>query len=999
MNAEKTAVTHIHEGDHFLESGNLDEAIAAYRRAIELNPDLSWSHHNLGEALAKLGQFEEAIASYRRAIELNPDFSWSYHHLGDALDRQQQWEEAVAAFRKATELNADHFGSYCGLGQSLVKLGQLDEAIAAYRQASILNPDVDWIYGCIANLLQQRRELDLEAAIASYRRAVQLNPNDVQAYRNLLNIQPDNLEIYLDLGNALAQQGDWRGAMDTYQRALQLNPQEALFHNLLGEALEQLGDLNAAVVSYRRAIELHPFFMSDDQLGKALAKVSYLEQFPPDDAAFLQKTNHLSDADFVQELFCAYMKRSLDEKGIAGFLEIMQSSGRSRPQAIAEIIRPSREFQNKCKSFLPASLEEAHWRLGDFFAQKGQWEEALASFHQALSLTPSITLAYRRWAENLAKQNKYDAQLALITKFLNSILNQSYSAEFYACFGKLLARKGRVSDAVQAYEKSLFIQPNSPHLGEVYINLGQIMQQQNRREQALKYYQEAIKLKLDNWEVYLNVGHLLSEQKQHYAALKYYRKSIDLQPENGNLYIYLGHCFLKINQINQAINSYQKALAKPPQHYHAYLALAGCLVQQNRLEEAVYCIEELISKEIPTTYLEAQKHLANILQQQGKLEEANVCFQKAQPPIPPQGFYASTREWAVEFKLDATNYTDIHPSHPVEIALPKTIEKEVRPGLKKWNKFESPATFVATVSDGRFCQLDDRKTAYMTPDNKILLDVSSFIDTGNLAEFTYSPIHKIDGTVAVLSGNTSAIYYHWMLDTLPKVGLIELSGIVLDSIDKFVVRSYEAPFHKETLKLLGIPEHKIVESRKYPHIQADRLIVSSYPGIVCCPTKWAVEFLRSKFLPATAKPNSQQPERIYISRNLGQTRRIINEDEVLEVLHQHGFVTIYAELISLAETASLMRGAKVVVSMHGGGETNLIFCSPGTKVIDILTPHHPAICYYILSGQAGLDYYYLSGESIEGSYLRQLIYQIDGLEDTLVRIDELKVLLEMAGVT
>ncbi|MEG4209270.1 tetratricopeptide repeat protein [Microcoleus sp. S13_B4] len=100
------------------------------------------------------------------------------------------------------------------MGQSLVKLGRLDEAITAYRQASILNPDVDWIYGCIADILQQRRELDLEAAIASYRRAVQLNPNDVQAYRNLLNIQPDNFEIYLDWGNALAKQGDWRGTIN-----------------------------------------------------------------------------------------------------------------------------------------------------------------------------------------------------------------------------------------------------------------------------------------------------------------------------------------------------------------------------------------------------------------------------------------------------------------------------------------------------------------------------------------------------------------------------------------------------------------------------------------------------------------------------------------------------------------------------------------------------------------------------------------------------------------
>jgi tetratricopeptide (TPR) repeat protein len=106
--------------------------------------------------------------------------------LGDALDRQQQWEEAVAAFRKATELNADHFGSYCGLGQSLVKLGRLDEAIAAYR-----------------------------------------HPNDVQAYRNLLNIQPDNFEIYLDLGNALAKQGDWRG------RSTHIKERSSLTHKRL----------------------------------------------------------------------------------------------------------------------------------------------------------------------------------------------------------------------------------------------------------------------------------------------------------------------------------------------------------------------------------------------------------------------------------------------------------------------------------------------------------------------------------------------------------------------------------------------------------------------------------------------------------------------------------------------------------------------------------------------------------------------------------------------
>jgi tetratricopeptide (TPR) repeat protein len=997
MNSNEAAVIYLNKGNQFLEEGNLEEAIAAFRRAIELNPDLSWSHHNLGEALAKLGQFEEAIASYRRAIALNPDFSWSYHHLGDALDRQQQWEEAVAAFGKATELNADHFGSYCGLGQSLVELGRLDEAIAAYRQASILNPDVDWIYGCIADLLQQRRELDLEAAIASYRRAVQLNPNDVQAYRNLLNIQPNNFEIYLDLGNALAKQGDWRGAIDTYQRAIQLNPQEALAHNLLGEALEQLGDLKAAVFSYRRAIELHPFFISDEQLGKALAKLSYLQQFPPDDAAFLQKTSQLSDADFVQELFGTYLKRSLDEKGIAGFLEIMHSSGRSRPQTIAEIIRSSREFQLKYQQFFSVSFEEVHWLLGAFFARKGQWDEALTSFHQALSLKPDIALAYSRWADNLALDNKYDEQVAVRAIFFKALLNNSYSASFYTCLGKLLALRNRGTEALEAYKKSLLIQPNSPEICQVYINIGQLLQQQHRLDEALIFLKKALAIAANKAELYINIGHILSAQNQLHAAVKFYKRTIELQPDKAIGYIYVGHILSKTHQIDEAINYYKKALQQPDTHYHAYLALANSLTQQGKLDEAVSCLQGLINQNNLWSIAEALNQLGNLLQKKGKLEEANICFHKLIPVPPPNGFYATTKDWAVASNLDHNNYTDIHPRHLVKIAPPKTLDTEVHPVLTQWSNFESPATFVATLPEGRYCQFDGRKTAYITQDNQILLDVSSFIDAAKLSELNFLPVHHVKGTVAVLSGNTSEIYYHWIIDALPKLGLMELSGIDLDSVDKFLVRSYSG-FHKETLDMWGIPENKIIETSKYPHVQADKMILSSYPGIVCCPTKWATDFLRSKFLPAAAKSKSEQPERVYITRRIAGNRRIINEDEVVEVLKALGFVTITAESMSIAEKISLLSSAKVVLGLSGGGMTNLLFCSPGTKVIEIFPPHLVGMYYYILSDHLELEYYYLIGEGIECSYLRQLIYNIDGFEDTFVNINSLKALLKRADI-
>jgi tetratricopeptide (TPR) repeat protein len=52
--------------------GDLEGAIACYRRAIELKSDFSWFHYNLGEVLTKKGQIDEASSCYRHALELEP---------------------------------------------------------------------------------------------------------------------------------------------------------------------------------------------------------------------------------------------------------------------------------------------------------------------------------------------------------------------------------------------------------------------------------------------------------------------------------------------------------------------------------------------------------------------------------------------------------------------------------------------------------------------------------------------------------------------------------------------------------------------------------------------------------------------------------------------------------------------------------------------------------------------------------------------------------------
>ena len=89
--------------------GQLDAALASYRRALELKPDLAEAYNNVGGVLKDLGQLDAAVASYRKALELKPDFAdaysnllflYSYNALIDPqeyLAQARNWEQACVS--------------------------------------------------------------------------------------------------------------------------------------------------------------------------------------------------------------------------------------------------------------------------------------------------------------------------------------------------------------------------------------------------------------------------------------------------------------------------------------------------------------------------------------------------------------------------------------------------------------------------------------------------------------------------------------------------------------------------------------------------------------------------------------------------------------------------------------------------------------------------------------------------------------------------------------
>ena len=100
-----TAVAVNNQGVVYNKEGEYHEAISAFDKAIELDPDLAIAYNNRSWAYIELGQYEQAIADCDKAIELDPGLALAYSNRGLAYIELGQYEQAIADFDRAMELD------------------------------------------------------------------------------------------------------------------------------------------------------------------------------------------------------------------------------------------------------------------------------------------------------------------------------------------------------------------------------------------------------------------------------------------------------------------------------------------------------------------------------------------------------------------------------------------------------------------------------------------------------------------------------------------------------------------------------------------------------------------------------------------------------------------------------------------------------------------------------------------------------------------------------
>jgi len=217
-------------------------------------------------------------------------------------------------------------------------------------------------------------------------------------------------------------------------------------------------------------------------------------------------------------------------------------------------------------------------------------------------------------------------------------------------------------------------------------------------------------------------------------------------------------------------------------------------------------------------------------------------------------------------------------------------------------------------------------------------------------------LRRLDTELLWITDYWSETYFHWLTDALTRLYVVRdrLNDLVLmlpSGYDKrdFVTSSLKA-FSVKTVDF--IERNEVLECRS--------LLMPTHTAPSGHFNDEVIRGVRGVLLSAFGNSGHQgASERLYISRHHAAKRRIVNEDEVSQILCRFGFQTICAEELSFEQQVQISARARYIVSNHGAGLTNMLFMREGGSVLEL---RHQSDrinnCYFTLSSALDLKYFY-----------------------------------------
>lgn len=616
-NAEKAKAEHVNRGEAYLKELKYQEASLEFRNAIQIDGNLAAAHWGLARAFEGLQRFPEMIDELRKTLDLDQTnqearVKLGNYYLAASLGRPELINEAERLAKETLERDANHIEGHILMGSVLFARKDTQKAFAELNRAIELNPSRVESYLSLARFYIVTNER--EKAEELYKRAISVNGNSPLAHS--------------EYGKFLVQQNRMQEAEASLLKAIEVGPTDRNAHFVLASFYLVSKQFDKAEKEYKALADLD----KDKPESQVVLADFYSSINRSDDAVKIYQDVLAKSPDYLQGRYrlAEILLMKGDAQGATTQIEEALKKDKNDRQAL--LLRARVQLQKQNPDAVKAAIEdlknvlqqEPNSRAGLYFMAQANY--SLGLIDQARAFAGDLERNYPEYLPAKLMQVQINMAggdprtvVTLSSELLNRLsrtapdrdnspqLLAELTQKSHLARGAAQLQLKNVPAARADFEAARQIAPGDP---TVYNNLALVALQENKPEDALASYENALRVDGTNFvalngiitqyarskeldkahsrvdqalSAYPNVSwlHFLKGQVYGYqangqAAEAELRRALEIDPNYLPAYSSLAALFINAKQEDRAIAEYKKILAIRPDNAAVY-TLIGML--------------------------------------------------------------------------------------------------------------------------------------------------------------------------------------------------------------------------------------------------------------------------------------------------------------------------------------------------------------------------------------------------------------------------------------
>jgi tetratricopeptide (TPR) repeat protein len=587
---------------HLLErADDVNGAIAAYRRAMALDPSAAAIPADLANLFLRENRVSEAVAAAEAAVKLEASNREAHRVLGLAYSamaaapqggnrraaQEENLSRAIQHLERALEppVAAPDAEVRASLARLYIVAGSPDKAIPILTE--LVNEAPGWTEG--PGLL-------VEAYSAAGRSA--------EAVTWLESAAAENPRLYSTLGDFYARERRWADSATAYEQALQQSPRSFDLRVRMASSLLNAGS-RADVLKAR------------DALREALSRRATDER-----ALYLLSQAERRAGEFDAAEKTARRLISQNARNPRGYLALAEAlEEQRRYQQVVDALGPALDaLRSTSDSVRALAMLLPH--LGFAYQELGQFDRAVATFEEARRLAPEdpSLLGYLIQAQLAARNYSAAAELARAARTRDP--GDLRLARFEAL---ALRRSGRVDESLKILEDMADRHRDSP---AAYVALAQGYSDSNRGAQAVKVLQDAQSRFPGDSSILFELGAVFERQKRFAESEAAFRQLIAKEPDHAPALNYLGYMLAdRGERLGESVQFLKRALAIEPDNGSYLDSIGWAYFKEGKLDLALENLRR--AADMLLTNSVVQDHYGDVLFRLGRYDEAISAWDRA----------------------------------------------------------------------------------------------------------------------------------------------------------------------------------------------------------------------------------------------------------------------------------------------------------------------------------------------------------------------------------